>query len=242
MTGASAQTKQMGGSPKGLHPRKKLKNDHRRTGEKVADCPDRSKLTEAELAAAINGAHQQSEVGLHNARKHAETALTGALAAGAYLQEVHRRKEKSGWGNWVREHCPQLPISTAYRYMDLARKFPRVRKPDEISNLRQAYIAVGILPEAPAKVEPKQAPALHHVAPVPVTDLVARVKSTWAFLNVEFESADFVAMEETQRQRLQQEISVLLDGLTEIMARLTRDTPASLGGTDSGTVDGKAAQ
>ena len=241
MIGASAQTKETGGSPEGLHPRKKLKVDHRRIGEKATDCPDLSKLSEVELATAINGAHQQSEVGIHNARKHAETALTGALAAGAYLQEVHRREGKSGWGNWVKGHCPQLPISTAYRYMDLARKFPRMRKPEEIRNLRQAYIAAGILLETPAKAEAKQAPALHHVEPATVTDLVARVKSTWAFLGVEFENADFVAMEETQRQRLQQEISVLLNGLTEIMAQLTRDNPASPG-TNSSTVDGKASQ
>jgi hypothetical protein len=99
------------------------------------------------LVAAINSGHKDIQAAAHTASRHTANALTGALRTGALLAEVHRREKKTGWGAWVEKNCPELPISTAYRYMGLARKFPHVRMGQEITGLRQAYIAVGMMPD-----------------------------------------------------------------------------------------------
>jgi len=176
------------------------------------------KMSEAELATAINGGHQQIEVEIHTARQHASAALMGALQAGAFLMEVHRRFGKSGWGKWAEQHCPALPISTAYRYMDLSRKFPHVRTPEKISGLRQAYIAVGILPDAPAKKT--QPPNLDSVPASTGTDLLARVRSLRAFYVTELEKFDYATLEPSVRRQLRQEITALLTQLNVFVERM----------------------
>ena len=63
------------------------------------------------------------ESGISSARAHAEAALKAALETGRLLNEVRSRIEKGQWLEWLAKHCPDLPRSTAYRYLDLSRKW-----------------------------------------------------------------------------------------------------------------------
>jgi len=59
---------------------------------------------------------------IHTATQHNAAALMGALWTGAFLGEVHRRVGGSAWDPWVEEHCKDLEVKTAYKYMKLAVK------------------------------------------------------------------------------------------------------------------------
>lgn len=187
-------------------------------GKTQPSVPDIKTMSEQDLATAINGGHRLIESEIHTARKHASAALMGALKTGAYLQEAHRRFKKAGWGSWVRKHCPSLPISTAYRYKDLAVKFPHVRKVEEITTLRQAYIAVGIVPEdtVKKKVQPdlSKAPAFNG------TDLVARVKNMREFYDTNLNQFDYGKLEPKVRNQLKVEIKSLLTSLHRLIQRV----------------------
>ena len=172
-------------------------------------------LPEPALVAAINSGHKDIQSAAHTAKQHAANALTGALRTGALLVEVHRREEKAGWGAWIEKHCPELPISTAYRYMGLARKFPHVRMGQEITGLRQAYIAVGMMPEKSSGKE-KKAPDLTSVPPPTGTDVVTRMKSTRDFLGAELERVNPAALDKAGRKALLAEINALIERLTEV--------------------------
>lgn len=171
-------------------------------------------LPEPALVAAINSGHKDIRLAAHTATRHAAIALTGALRTGALLAEVHRREKKAGWGAWIEKNCPELPISTAYRYMGLARKFPHVRMGQEITGLRQAYIAVGMMPEKSPGKE-KKAPDLTSVPPTG-TDVVTRMKSTRDFLGAELERVNPAALDKAGRKALLAEINALIERLTEV--------------------------
>ena len=172
-------------------------------------------LPEPALVAAINSGHKDIQSAAHTAKQHAANALTGALRTGTLLAEVHRREKKAGWGAWIEKNCPGLPVSTAYRYMGLARKFPHVRMGKEIIGLRQAYIAVGMMPEK-CSVKQKKAPDLTSVPPPTGTDVTTRMKSTREYLGAELERVNPAALDKAGRKALLDEINALIGRLTEV--------------------------
>jgi len=179
-------------------------------------------MSEEQLADAITQSHKQVEDSIINARQHAGTALMAALRAGACLHEVHRLVGKKRWGPWVREHCPYLHIATAYRWKSLAQKFAHVRKPEEILTVRQAYVAVGMWPEAPANK--KKTPDLEKVPDFTGADLVAGVKSMRAFFDASFAQMDFAALEVPVREELKLELDGLLTTITKVVDRMVAGT------------------
>ena len=178
-------------------------------------------LPEPDLAAAINSGYETTRSAVHSAKQHNANALAGALRTGALLSEVHRREGKSGFGPWVQKNCPELPLSTAYRYWTLARKFPHVRTDKEIVGLRQAYVAVGIIPEKPAEKK-KKAPDLT-VVPTPTgTDVLTRVQSNRAFLGAELGRVNPTNMDAAARTALLAEINALIDQLSAVREAISR--------------------
>lgn len=99
------------------------------------------------LAKKIKAGVAKIDRELSTARKYAEEALRAAIETGHYLIAAQEKceREKTKWGAWRRENCPSLSQATAYRYMDLARKFSHVRSGKTIKTLRQAYLAVGLV-------------------------------------------------------------------------------------------------
>jgi hypothetical protein len=177
-------------------------------------------LTDEELANAINEGHQRIESGIHSARKHAWMALIGALRAGPYLQESLRRckAKRIEWRDWINLHCPLLGLSTAYRYIDLAKRFPHVRNPSEITNLRQAYLVTGILPDGPKKERKK--PDLQKIHAFTGTDVVARVKTLRTFLAAGLGKFEVTTLEKPVRNSLKKEIAALIAELIEFKGRV----------------------
>ena len=183
-------------------------------------------MTEQALAEAINAGCGEVESAVHTAYQHAANALTGALRTGALLGEVHRRGQNKGFGAWVTENCPKLPVSTAYRYKDLAKKFPHVRNGHEIVSLRQAYLAVGLIHEKAPEKE-KKAPDLR-VVPGPLgTDLTARVKSNREFLGAELGKVNPATLNDAQRQALVAEITTLIAELEKVREAMSQPTPVA---------------
>ena len=178
-------------------------------------------MSSAELAIAINEGHAIVEGEIHTARRHASAALEGALRTGAYLREVQRRFGKSEWWPWVRKHCPHLSKSTAYRYIDLVRKFPHVRTAQEIPNLRQAYLAVGIIPDGPSK-KGKAPPNLNEVPASSGTDLQARVRSMREFCGAQLGALDVTTLDEIGRTGLHEELTALRSMLDEVLGRIQK--------------------
>jgi hypothetical protein len=217
-TGARAQGKSKDSCSEKNRTRKNAKEgfSEKKPADEHADIKG---MSLEELAAAINAGHIGVEGEIHTARQHALAALTGALRTGAYLREVHRRFGLHGWVPWTQQHCPVLPIKSAYRYKKLAEKFPHVRNPAEIVNLRQAYIEVGILPEKTAKENHKKVPDLESVPPAG-TDFRARVRSMREFCRAGFDALDVTTLDETERAGLEAELQALRTVLDTALRRL----------------------
>ena len=193
-------------------------------------------MLDTELATAINEGRDNVEGEIHTARQHALAALMGALRTGAYLREVRRRFGLHEWIPWIQQHCPGLPMKSAYRYKKLAEKFPHMRNSEEIVNLRQAYIAIGIFPDAPQQQQ-KSAPDLSSGPTPSGPDLQAGAKSMRDFWGAQLERLDLTTLEEPERMGLQSELTALREMLDSMIRRLT-----GLAMPLSGSATGKAAQ
>lgn len=102
-----------------------------------------------DLATRINEGVIEIEGEVSSAKKFAEEALKAAIGTGHYLIAAQKRLERRGeWGTWIREKCPGLSTTTAWRYMALARKISHVKSDSSPKSLRQAYLAVGMVDKA----------------------------------------------------------------------------------------------
>jgi len=147
------------------------------------DVPALKGLSLDELAAGINARLPEIDSSVCNARAQAAYALRVAVETGHYLNAAKQQTEKGQWLVWLARHCPGLAQATAYRYQRLAQQsanLSHVINGKPANGIRQAYRAVGILPDEPASK--KKAPDLDAALDVETTDLLAKVKSFTAFL------------------------------------------------------------
>jgi len=144
---------------------------------------DFSTLDDAQLCEMIATWHK-SAVGMAAAASNAaRAALELALRAGHALNEAKRRCGHGQWGDWLRQHVPDLAQDRANRYMRLASGIADVRNFDQIKTVRQAFLAVGIMKE-PGKGGRKKAaaPVLDRDTALAPADFVSRFRALRLFL------------------------------------------------------------
>jgi len=111
------------------------------------------------LAPQINLTYAEAATLSANAKDQATAAVEKALECGRLMlkqKESLQRlsgKERCGWIEWLESNCPDISEQTARRYMALAKRSHVSGYFEDFSTLRQAYLATGILKQAP-KVEP----------------------------------------------------------------------------------------
>ncbi len=165
-------------------------------------------LSDTDLAKRINARLPKIEASIHCAREHANAALEAAIETGCYLNEVKRRIEKGKWGDWMKKHCPNLKQATAYRYMGLARKLSHVINGKTDMTIRQAYLACGILPDAPPAK--KQPPDLDHTPAFAPADILAQVRSATQHLQT-FEDLPFETLDSSTLDQMTDEWRTMID-------------------------------
>lgn len=102
-------------------------------------------------AKLISDKHQEALSYSGQTQAVAQMAIQSAHQCGQMLIKVRDSLEYGEWLYWLKANCPEIPKSTAYRYVELATKFPTVGNLDGCPSLRQAYILGGILPESESK-------------------------------------------------------------------------------------------
>ncbi len=120
---------------------------------------EQAEATQLEVVSTINNLYAEAEALSKSAKEYAEKAVGIALECGKLLVEQKKQVGHGNWETWCNENL-SFTERTARKYMGLTRKM--ITKDEEGSNrnygsvlaeqpktLRQAYIATGILPEAP---------------------------------------------------------------------------------------------
>lgn len=120
---------------------------------------------EAEIIAKINELHAEIESQVSYAKIQATKAIELTVECGKLLIAQKKNAGHGKWEEWVNTNC-EFNTVTAWRYMRLSQKIGIEEKSSNLSHikdlnigspktLRQAYIATGILTEAPklAKTE-----------------------------------------------------------------------------------------
>ncbi len=100
-----------------------------------------------ELAAEIMGAYRAAEDFASQARSNVKSAVEEAIRCGAMLNAKKDSLAHGMWMIWVELFVPELHLMTAQRWMKLARLASSHPELENVNSLRQAYIAVGILPD-----------------------------------------------------------------------------------------------
>jgi hypothetical protein len=181
-----------------------------------------------QLAGKINTGLATIESEAFNARRYATAALHAAIHVGHFLAASRKKCSKGQWGAWRDRHLPGLSQATAYRYISLAKKFSHVGNHVAVQTLRQAYIAVGILPEA--SKEAKRVPALTGAPVFNLADLLATVRTAREFLQ-SVGSLDLGKLDPELRAQIGNELSELLavaQRLRDALARQKSMKPAQV--------------
>jgi hypothetical protein len=127
--------------------------------------------TELSIATQINELHAQAESLARMAKDKAEEALSAALECGRLLISQKKSVGHGNWLSWVDDNC-NFTEETARKYMIITKKFLDNSNSNHgwnltdanPKNLRQAYIATGILPDIPKPDNgEKLSPSVVHV-------------------------------------------------------------------------------
>jgi len=105
-------------------------------------------LLSIDLSAAINAAFSEARATAVDATTRAKHAIAKAIECGGLLSRQKQSLPHGTWQTWLTTHCPELSESTARRYMRLANRSHMLGLEDA-TNLRQAYLATGVLPATP---------------------------------------------------------------------------------------------
>lgn len=100
-----------------------------------------------DLSASINAAFVAAKDSANMATDRARHAITAAVQCGDLLNRQKTSLPHGDWLDWLANHCPEISVETARRYMRLAKR-SRVTDLSDATNLRQAYLATGVLPES----------------------------------------------------------------------------------------------
>lgn len=107
-----------------------------------------SEIVSIDLSAAINAAFTEARTNATDATARAKHAIEKAIECGGLLSRQKQSLPHGSWQTWLTSHCPEISASTARRYMRLANRSHMLGLEDA-ANLRQAYLATGVLPSAP---------------------------------------------------------------------------------------------
>jgi hypothetical protein len=175
--------------------------------------PGLAKMELDELAGKISSRLAKIESAIFSVKKHAELALRAAIETGHYLEESARKSKKGEWGAWLVKHCPGLARSTAHKYRTLARNVSHVRHGVPMQTLRQAYIAVGLVPR-PSQ-ESKTSPDLTDAPSVTPANFLAGLKASRGFLQT-VKGMPLEKMEPEFLKELSDELSQLIAVCSEM--------------------------
>lgn len=93
---------------------------------------------------------------LERTRQNCNQVVTETILLGTKLTEAKQLVGHGNWIEWLAKHCPQIAETTARNYMRLANR-QHIADLNYCKSLRQAYIAVGIIP---TDEESKPTPAI----------------------------------------------------------------------------------
>lgn len=100
-----------------------------------------------DLSVSINAAFVAAKDSANLATDQARHAITAAVQCGDLLNRQKTSLPHGDWLDWLANHCPEISAETARRYMRLANR-AQVTDLNDATNLRQAYLATGVLPES----------------------------------------------------------------------------------------------
>jgi hypothetical protein len=100
-----------------------------------------------ELAREILSAYQSAEAHAVNAQNNVKNAVQEAIRCGTMLNSKKDVVPRGLWLEWLELYLPEVILGTAQRWMRLARLANAHPELETTNSLRQAYVAVGILPD-----------------------------------------------------------------------------------------------
>ena len=100
-----------------------------------------------DLSVLINAAFAVARNAAGLATGQARQAITAAVQCGDLLNRQKTSLPHGEWLPWLANRCPDISAETARRYMRLANR-SIVTDLTDATNLRQAYLATGVLPES----------------------------------------------------------------------------------------------
>ncbi len=110
-----------------------IKANHERSASEIWDC------------------YESAQKLAHGAKADAQLAIKEALRCGAMCNAKKTElKDEFGHGHWLKWHdqfLPEIDLSTVERWMKMAKSCHDTILDSQPKSLRQAYIAVGILPD-----------------------------------------------------------------------------------------------
>jgi hypothetical protein len=110
-----------------------------------------------DFADEINAAHEAAQLMAAEARSHIAGAVQKALECGQMMlkQKESLSRSDEGWIDWLSRRCPSITEHTARRYMAVAKRCKEIgsNAENDPSVLRQAYLATGLLGDAPEPEE-----------------------------------------------------------------------------------------
>lgn len=104
------------------------------------------------LAPQILESYRAANALAEQAKSYVSDAVLKAVECGRLLNQQKAALARGGWLAWLDANVPEISDRTARRYMALATRTNDTDLTD-IATLRQAYLATGIIPEAPEKEE-----------------------------------------------------------------------------------------
>jgi hypothetical protein len=165
-----------------------------------------------ELAAEILLAYQAADAYASNARSNVKAAVQEALRCGMMLNAKKATLAHGFWMVWLELYLPEICRGTAERWMKLARMASSHPELENANSLRQAYIAVGILPDpAEQKRKRHEKPAGRRSGLRPAKDFVFLLHQLYAEKCVEsvLSVGDFSGWERLELELLEQELTPL---------------------------------
>jgi hypothetical protein len=120
---------------------------------------------EVNLAGKIRAVHAEAQTKAEEAKTYASQAVAKAVECGQLLIQQKEALGHGRWLDWQAENLPEISHDTVSRYMRVAKaatkalpaaqgtdysNFAPVRNLDDTPTLKQAYMALGLLP-APEK-------------------------------------------------------------------------------------------
>lgn len=110
----------------------------------------RNEVKLVDLADAINAKHREAAMNCEQVSTAMRSALVCAAETGALLDRAKRLAGHGRFGAWLAEYCPDIPASTAGRYLALHRHRAELSR---FSGKSEAYRALGLIGSRPEQMQ-----------------------------------------------------------------------------------------